>query len=52
MKGRKHEAEQGIRKLRGGERLAADGMLVAEVARALEISEQTHRPWRNQYGGI
>ena len=51
MKGRKHTAEQVIRKLREGERLAADGMSVAEVARALEISEQTYSRWRNQYGG-
>jgi cell division protein FtsB len=25
---------------------------VAEVARALEISEQTYSRWRNQYGGM
>jgi putative transposase len=52
MKGRKHTAEQAIRKLREGERLAAGGMSVAEVARALEISEQTYSRWRNQYGGM
>jgi len=52
MQGRKHTAEQVIRKLREGERLAADGMSVAEVARALEISEQTYSRWRNQYGGM
>jgi putative transposase len=52
MNGRKHTAEQVIRKLREGERLAADGMNVAEVARALEISEQTYSRWRNQYGGM
>jgi putative transposase len=52
MKGRKHTAEQVIRKLREGERLAAGGMSVAEVARALEISEQTYSRWRNQYGGM
>ena len=41
MKGRKHTTEQVIRKLREGERLAAEGKNVAEVARELEISEQT-----------
>lgn len=41
-----------IRKLGEGERLAAGGMSLAEVARALEISEQTHSRWRNQYGGM
>jgi len=52
MKGRKHTAEQVIRKLREGERLAAEGKSVAEVARELEISEQTYCRWRNQYGGM
>lgn len=52
MKGRKHTAEQVIRKLREGERLAAEGKGVAEVARELEISEQTYSRWRNQYGGM
>jgi putative transposase len=52
MKGRKHAAEQAIRKLREGERLAAEGKNVAEVARVLEISEQTYSRWRNQYGGM
>lgn len=52
MKGRKHTAEQVIRKLREGERLAAEGSTVAEVAKALEISEQTYSRWRNQYGGM
>jgi len=52
MKGRKHTAEQVIRKLREGERLAAEGKNVAEVARELEISEQTYSRWRNQYGGM
>ncbi len=52
MKGRKHPAEQVIRKLREGERLAAEGKNVAEVARELEVSEQTYSRWRNQYGGM
>ena len=52
MKGRKHTAEQVIRKLREAERLAAEGKNVAEVARELEISEQTYSRWRNQYGGM
>jgi hypothetical protein len=52
MKGRKHTAEQAIRKLREGERLAAEGKNVAEVARELEISEQTYSRWRNQYGDM
>jgi putative transposase len=52
MKGRKHTTEQVIRKLREGERLAAEGKNVAEVARELEISEQTYSRWSNRYGGM
>jgi transposase-like protein len=52
MKGRKHTAEQVIRKLREGKRLAAESKNVAEVSRELEISEQTYSRWRNQYGGM
>jgi transposase-like protein len=52
MQGRKHTAEQVIRKLREGERLAAEGKNVAKVARELEISEQTYSRWCNQYGGM
>jgi putative transposase len=30
----------------------AEGAEVAEVARHLEVSEQTHHRWRNQFGGM
>jgi DNA-binding NarL/FixJ family response regulator len=44
MKGRKHTPEQIVRKLREGERLLGEGKELAEVAKALEISEATfHR---------
>lgn len=52
MKGRKHTPEQVVRKLREGDRLMAEGKTVAEVAKALEISEHTFSRWRNQYGGM
>lgn len=51
MKGRKHTPEQIVRKLREGERLLGEGQDLAEVAKALEISEATFHRWRNQYGG-
>jgi putative transposase len=52
MKGRRHTAEQVIRKLREADRLLAEGKTTAEVARALEVSENTYHRWRNQYGGM
>jgi len=52
MKGRKHTPEQIVRKLREADRLLAEGHPIAEVAKALEISEQTFHRWRNQYGGM
>lgn len=52
MKGRKHTPEQVVRKLREADRMLAEGKSVAEVAKALEISEHTFSRWRNQYGGM
>lgn len=52
MKGRRHTPEQFIRKLREADRLFAESKAVAEVAKALEISEHTLGRWRNQYGGM
>jgi transposase-like protein len=52
MKGRRHTAEQIVRKRREGERLLGEGKELAEVAMALEISEATFHRWRNQYGGM
>jgi transposase-like protein len=45
VKKRRHTPEQIIRKLREAEQ-------VPEVAKALEVSEQTFHRWRNQYGGM
>jgi putative transposase len=52
MKQRHHTPEQIIRKLAEGDKLLAQGKDVEEVARHLEISEQTFHRWRNQYGGM
>jgi putative transposase len=52
MKRRRHTAEQVIRKLREADRLLAEGKTTAEVARQLEVSENTFHRWRNQYGGM
>ena len=52
MKRRRHTPEQIVRKLREADRLVAEGMGVPEVAKALEVSEQTYHRWRAQYGGM
>ena len=52
MKQRRHTPEQVIRKLAEGDKLLAEGKTIEEVARHLEVSEQTWHRWRNQYGGM
>ena len=52
MKRHRHTPEQAVRKVREGERLLNDGKDLAEVLRALEISEATWNRWRAQYGGM
>jgi putative transposase len=51
MARRRNTPEQIIRKLREAGRLLGEGADVAEVARHLEVSEQTDHRWRNQFGG-
>ena len=52
MARRRHTPEQIVRKLREADRLLGEGKDVAEVARHLEVSEQTYHRWRNQFGGM
>jgi transposase len=52
VKQRRHTPEQVIRKLREGDRLLGEGRSIAEVCKALEVSEPTYHRWRNQYGGM
>lgn len=52
MKGKKHSAEQIIKKLREADAMIAAGKTLGQVAQSLEISEQTFHRWRNQYGGM
>ena len=52
MKRRRHTPEQIIRKLREADRMLAEGKGIADVAKALGVSEQTFHRWRNQYGGM
>jgi transposase-like protein len=52
MKRHRHTPEQIVRKLREGDRLLNEGKDLAEVLRALEVSESSWNRWRNQYGGM
>ncbi len=52
MKRRRHTPEQVIRKLREADRLLGEGKTFPEVAKALEVSENTYHRWRNQFGGM
>jgi len=52
MKQRRHTPEQVVRKLREGNRMLAEGKTLPEVAKALEVSENTFHRWRAQYGGM
>ena len=52
MARRRHTPEQIVRKLREADRLLAEGKDVEEVARHLEVSEQTYHRWRAQFGGM
>ena len=48
----RHTPAKIVRKLREADRLLAEGADLAEVARHLEVSEQTYLRWRNQLGGM
>jgi transposase-like protein len=44
--------EQIINKLREAEVLLSQGVTVGEVARKLNVTEQTYYRWRKEYGGM
>jgi putative transposase len=52
VKRRRHTPEQIIRKLREADRMLAEGKQIPEVAKALEVSENTFHRWRATYGGM
>ncbi len=49
---KRHTPEQIIAKLRAAEVELAKGHPLVDVARKLEISEQTYYRWRKEYGGL
>ena len=52
MKRKRHTPEQVLSKLREAEALFGDGKSIAEVAKQLEVSEQTYHRWKASYGGM
>jgi putative transposase len=52
VKRRRHTPEQVIRKLREADRMLGEGKSIPEIARALEISENTYHRWQRQFGGM
>jgi putative transposase len=48
VKGRRHSPERVVRKLRGADKLLAEGVEVTDVCRHLEVSIQTYQRWRAQ----
>ena len=52
MARKRHTPEQILGKLRDADVLLTQGESIAEVARKLEVSEQTYHRWRNQFGGM
>ena len=51
-KRRGYSPEQVITKLREAEVLLSQGKTVAQVCKAIEVSEQTYYRWRKEYGGL
>ena len=52
MPSKRYRAEEIISKLREADVLLSQGATVAEVVKALEVSEVTYYRWRKEYGGM
>jgi transposase-like protein len=52
MKRKKHTSQQILEKVRTVDVELSAGRTFAEIARKLEVSEQTVHRWRNVYGGM
>lgn len=51
-RGKRHNPEQIVRKLRDADAMLNAGKDEAAVLQALEVSESTYLRWRNQFGGM
>jgi len=52
MKRKRHTSQQILEKLRTVDVELSQGRSLVEIARKLEVSEQTLHRWRNVYGGM
>ena len=52
MPGKRHTAEQIIRKLRTAEVELAKGSKISAVCKKLQVTEQTYYRWRKEFGGM
>ena len=52
MKKTRHTTQQIIEKLRQADVSLGKGEKVADICKALEITEQTYYRWRQKYGGM
>jgi transposase-like protein len=52
MPGKRHTAEQIIRKLRTAEIELAKGSKISAVCKKLQVTEQTYYRWRKEFGGM
>ena len=52
MGDRRHTPEQIIDKLRQAEVEIANGATVAQVCKAIGVTDQTYYRWRTEYGGM
>jgi transposase-like protein len=52
MRRRHHTPDQIVRKLREADQMLGESQPMVEVCEHLEVTEQTHYRWRNQYGDV
>jgi transposase-like protein len=52
MSTKRHKPEEIVTKLRQGEVLRGQGMVMADAVRQIGVSELTYYRWRKQYGGM
>jgi transposase-like protein len=52
MKGKRHNPDQIIAKLREADAMLGTGATIGQVCQKLGVSEPTFHRWRNQYGGV
>jgi putative transposase len=52
MPSKRYRTEEIISKLREADVLLSQGATLAEVVKALEVSEVTYYRWRKEYGGM